>query len=158
MRLSLYVAASISVLAASDYKTVVQAMKLDASPDLNGESVPHIDQILAQDSLEELYELTFAQTEGEKKTKADSKRMEKEIIKADAEMHVAQEHAAMNAMNNQQRYMQRMIAEQRMQEVQAMNMRRQELMKKQQDKENQRKSAKKELDKAVKDIHNSKEA
>ena len=64
----------------------------------------------------------------------------------------------MNAMNNQQRYMQRMIAEQRMQEVQAMNMRRQELMKKQQDKENQRKSAKKELDKAVKDIHNSKEA
>ena len=54
--------------------------------------------------------------------------------------------------------MQRMIAEQRMQEVQAMNMRRQELMKKQQDKENQRKSAKKELDKAVKDIHNSKEA
>ena len=77
MRLSLYVAA-ISAIAANNYG--VKAIRLDAVPDPNEESVPYQDQVLAQEDLE------FAQIEATKgsKSKADADEDDKAIVKAEA--------------------------------------------------------------------------
>ena len=68
---------------------------MDATPDPNSESVPHYDQILAQEKME----LELADTTGGstcKGTKSEAKKAEKAIVKAEAEAVAAQQHMAMN--------------------------------------------------------------